>query len=134
MRRVPPPDAPGDIGRWSAHQLVIHLADSETAFADRMKRIIAMDEPSLLMWSEDRFAERLHYEDQSAADAIELIWLTRRQTARVLGKCEDDVFDRIGIHNQRGPQSLKGIISFSDWHLDHHLEFIARKRRFFENQ
>ena len=132
LHRVPPADAPGDIGRWSIQQIVIHLADAEASFADRIKRIIAMDEPALLSWDEGHFAERLHYDDQSAADAVEGVRLIRRQMGRVLCKCDESVFKRVGIHSQRGPQKLDAVVRFTDWHLDHHIEFIARKRHFFE--
>src|SRR5947209_18225050 len=71
-------------GKWSTQQVVIHLADAEAAFADRIKRIIAQDDPQLLSWDENRFVQRLHYEAQSVPDAIELIALTRRQVTRIL--------------------------------------------------
>ena len=75
--------------------------------------------------------DRLHYEAQSSTDAIEMIRLTRRQLARVLRKLSDTDFERIGIHSQRGPQTLSAIIGFADWHLNHHLSFVAKKRAVF---
>jgi len=132
LRRVPPASADPEIGKWSVHQIIIHLQDAELGFADRMRRIIAMDEPSLLKWDEGAFSQRLHYEDQAAVDAIELIRLTRRQLTRVLRKLPDSDFERIGIHNERGPQRLSAIIGFADWHLNHHLEFVEKKRAAFK--
>jgi DinB superfamily len=128
LRRTPPPSADPELGKWSVHQIIIHLEDAELAFSDRLRRVIAMDEPALLNWDENTFAQRLHYVDQSAVDAIELIRLTRRQLGRVLKKLTDADFERIGIHNERGPQKLSAIIGFADWHLNHHLEFVEKKR------
>ena len=51
----------------------MHLADAEAAFADRIRRIIAEDDPVLLAWDENKFAERLMYAEQSAADAVALV-------------------------------------------------------------
>ena len=48
-------------GKWSTHQVVVHLADAEIAFADRIQRVIAHDEPKLLPWDEKKYAARLHY-------------------------------------------------------------------------
>jgi uncharacterized damage-inducible protein DinB len=129
--RLPSASSAAEVGHWSVHELVIHLADAELGFADRIRRVIAMDEPALLAWHENAFAQRLHYEAQSSADAIELIRLTRRQLARVLRKLSDLDFERIGIHSQRGPQTLNAIIGFADFHLDHHLSFVAKKRAVF---
>jgi hypothetical protein len=128
LRKSPPANAGPEVGKWSVHQLVIHLADAELSFADRIRRVIAMDKPALLAWHENAFAERLHYEAQSTQDALDLILLTRRQLARVLRKLPDKDFERTGIHDQRGPQTLSAIIGFADWHLNHHMAFVHRKR------
>src|SRR3954453_21257056 len=65
-------------GKWSIQQLVVHLADSDLVIADRMKRVIAEDNPSLLAFDENKWVERLHYELQSAQDAAAMVALNRR--------------------------------------------------------
>ena len=57
-------------GKWSTQQVVIHLADAEAAFADRIKRILAHDDPQLLSWDENRFVQRLHYESQHSSSGM----------------------------------------------------------------
>ncbi len=114
-------------GKWSTQQVVIHLADAEAAFADRIRRVIAMDGPVLLAWDENRFAERLYYNEQSAEDAVEMIALFRRQLTRVLKKLSDNDFHKAGEHSERGPQTLETVIGFAVQHLDHHLKLIAAK-------
>jgi uncharacterized damage-inducible protein DinB len=131
LRRLPPESAGPEVGKWSVHQLVIHLQDAELAFADRMRRVIAMDKPALLMWSENAYFTQLKYQEQSTNDGIDLIRLTRRQLSRILRKLSDADFERTGIHSERGPQKLSDIIGFADWHLNHHLGFVAKKRTAF---
>jgi uncharacterized damage-inducible protein DinB len=116
-------------GKWSTQQVVIHLADAEAAFVDRVKRIIAQDEPALLAWDENRFTERLHYEAQSTADAVELIALSRRQLARILQASPDNVLDRSGIHSEAGRMTTREVLAKAVSHLDHHLKFIDEKRK-----
>ena len=115
-------------GKWSTHQVVIHLADAEAALADRMKRVIATDNPSLLAWDENKFAANLHYHEQDAQDAVKLVDLTRRQMARVLRKLPDAAFQRVGTHNEAGPLTLEKLVTTANSHLDHHLHFIHEKR------
>jgi uncharacterized damage-inducible protein DinB len=122
LRSVPIP------GKWSTHQVVIHLADADAAFADRIRRIIAMDNPALLAWDESAFAKNLHYEQQSAEDAVAMIDLTRRQMARILKSLPDEMKTKTGMHSERGKQTLEEVIGFANWHLDHHLKFVAEKR------
>jgi uncharacterized damage-inducible protein DinB len=115
-------------GRWPTHTVVLHLADADAAFADRMRRIIAEDDPALPAWDENRFAEHLFYAEQSAQDALALIELTRRQMTRILHQLPDAAFDRPGQHSVRGRQTLRDVVQAAIGHLDHHLNFIHQKR------
>lgn len=45
-------------GRWSTRQVVCHIADFEPVYADRMKRVIAMSEPTFFGGDPDVFAAR----------------------------------------------------------------------------
>lgn len=115
-------------GTWSIQQIVIHLMDSDLILADRMKRIIAEDNPTLIGFDESRFAQALHYEDQSIEEAVTVFDLNRRNFARVLKKLPDDAFARVGTHNERGPMKLVDLLTGSVKHLKHHVKFIVDKR------
>ena len=115
-------------GKWSTQQVVIHLADAEAAFADRIRRIIASDNPPLLAWDENQFAARLFYSEQSAEDAVTMIDITRRQLTRVLLKLPNAAFSRTGEHSESGKLTLEDVVGKAVWHMDHHLKFIAEKR------
>lgn len=128
LRWIPPANAGADVGKWTTQQVVAHIADGETAFVDRIKRIVAMDEPPLLAWDENKYAARLHYETQSVPDAVSIIELNRRQLANVLRVLPDADFQRVGVHSERGRQTLETVLGFAIWHLDHHRKFIDAKR------
>jgi uncharacterized damage-inducible protein DinB len=131
LQQAPPADAGPEIGRWTIQQVVVHLADAEAAFADRVRRVIAEDDPVLQAWDENRFAERLMYPEQSAEDAAALVSLTRRQLGRVLRKLPEEAFERAGRHSERGRQTLAEILAMAVWHMNHHLNFIKAKREHF---
>jgi uncharacterized damage-inducible protein DinB len=115
-------------GKLSTQKVVIHLADAETAFADRIRRVLAQDNPVLMAWDENKFIARLNYDEQSAMEAVQIIDLTRRQLARVLRKKTDADLSRAGEHNERGRQTVLDILKAANSHLDHHLKFIEEKR------
>ena len=116
-------------GKWSTHQVIVHLADAEAAFADRVRRILAEDEPTLMAWDENRFVQNLHYDAQSAVDAIEIIALTRRQIVRLLRAVPAAALERTGNHSERGRQTVKDVLGYAVPHLEHHLKFVAEKRK-----
>ena len=116
-------------GTWSIQQIVIHLMDSDLIGADRMKRIIAEENPTLIGYDESKFSANLFYDEQPAADAVEIFDRNRRLFAKVLRKLPDSAFARQGTHNERGvvtlEQQLKGYVQ----HFEHHLKFIVEKRK-----
>lgn len=115
-------------GTWSIQQIVLHLADSEQVFADRIKRVIAEENPALLAYDENKWTSRLHYDAQSAADACALIDLMRKQIVRVLRTLPEAALDRTGIHSEAGTISLRELVGKATAHLEHHLKFILAKR------
>ena len=122
LKMVPVP------GKWSIQQVVLHLCDAELAFADRIKRLIATEKPTLLAWDENAFTAQLQYDAQSAEDAAEIIRLVRLQVGRILRLQPDSAFSRTGTHSQAGAISLADVVRKANAHLDHHLKFIHEKR------
>jgi hypothetical protein len=116
---------PGD---WSILEVVIHLADSDAIAIDRMKRILAEDDPPLLYADETAYVRRLATHEQSLEDALTLFEVGRRQFARVLRTLPDEAFERRGVHNRRGPLTVAGMVKDYIDHVDHHLAFVAAKR------
>ncbi len=115
-------------GTWSIQQIVLHLLDSDLVFADRMKRIIAQENPKLMGFDEAKFAENLFYHDQPAADAAEVFDLNRKLFAKVLRRLPDIAFQRFGTHSERGKMTLAQLVKAAVDHLEHHLKFAHDKR------
>lgn len=116
-------------GTWSILELLCHLADSEAVFADRMKRILAEDQPLLPFADPQRFAPALAYLQRDAQVEVGLFALTRRQMATILRASPAASFARIGIHSQAGPCTLEQVLRKSVTHLEHHIVFVEQKRR-----
>jgi uncharacterized damage-inducible protein DinB len=116
-------------GKWSTLEVVAHLADFDPILADRMKRIIAEDHPSLIGADEQHFAAALAYHDRNLQEEVSLIELTRNQLARILRKQPESVLQRVGIHNERGPRTLEQLLTGAIAHIPHHVKFILEKRQ-----
>lgn len=123
---LPAPE--GEVGKWSIQQVVLHLSDCESVFADRIKRVIAEENPTLLAFDENKWMADLLYNDRPAEEAAELLHLTRRQLAVVLKALPADAFNRSGMHTVAGKVTLTDIVNKCNNHLEHHLAFIHKKR------
>jgi uncharacterized damage-inducible protein DinB len=116
-------------GKWSTLEVVCHLADFEPVFADRMKRVIALEQPPLLGADENCFARSLAYHDRDLDEELTLIDVTRRQMARILRTLPEAALARVGVHNERGPRTLEQLLSGATNHITHHVKFIHDKRQ-----
>ena len=119
-------------GRWSTLEVVCHLADCEQFFADRMKRTIATDRPLLLGAQGARYPEPLRYHDRDLDEEIDLITLTRRQMARTLRLLPEGAWSRTAVHSETGLVTLRQLVLHAVRHQEHHLWFVAEKRRALE--
>src|SRR5438874_13423043 len=79
---LPPLDA--NVGRWSIQQVVIHCMDSDLIATDRLKRMIAEENPSLIGYDENKFVQNLFYDAQPADLAVQIVDLNRRVFVEVL--------------------------------------------------
>jgi len=115
-------------GTWSIRQIIAHLMDSDLIASDRMKRVIAMDNPAILAYDEAAFAERLGYDAMNVDLACKVFELNRRLTADLLRTLPDNAFARRGQHSESGSLTLEKLLEIYTGHLDHHLGFVQRKK------
>jgi uncharacterized damage-inducible protein DinB len=120
------PEAPG---KWSINEILQHLADSELVGSWRMRLIAAQDRPPLTGYDQDLWAERLHYSDGDPAEALERFSALRRATMRLLDRATPEDLERVGVHSERGEESLGHLRRLYAGHDLLHLRQIARVRR-----
>lgn len=121
------PDA--DVGRWPVRVLVGHLADAELAFSHRMRRAVAEENPLLAVWDENAFIDAGLYAggEHPVGGFVAVIHTLRRWTSEWLGTLSESQLARQAMHPERGPLSVKTILVYSTWHLEHHARFLNAK-------
>ena len=115
-------------GKWSTRQIICHIADFEPVYADRMKRVIAEETPTLFGGDPDLFAARLAYDQRNIAEELHLIEIVRKHVASILKTLKPEDFQRTGNHSQRGPLALETLLTNVTNHIPHHIKFIEEKR------
>jgi len=117
------PEAPG---KWSILQVLMHLADSEIVHAWRMRLVLAQDRPPLTGYDQDRWAEHLRYAEEDPSDAIALFMLLRKANLRLLERASPAELKRVGVHVERGDESVEHIRRLYAGHDLLHLRQIDR--------
>ncbi len=123
MRSYPVPKT------WSIAEITLHLMDSDLVLGDRMKRVIAEDNPSLIGFDESAFARHLFYNDLDPHAAVDIFSRNRLMMCTILEKLPESAFQRVGTHNQRGKITLGAMLVACSDHLEHHLKFLLHKRQ-----
>jgi uncharacterized damage-inducible protein DinB len=121
-------------GTWSIQQIVIHIMDADLIWTDRVKRVIAEENPKLIGYDETRFVAWLNYELWSVDEALTIFELNRKNFAKVLGVLPETAFARRGNHSERGEMKLSDMLPLIVSHVDHHLKFIHQKRAMVEKK
>jgi uncharacterized damage-inducible protein DinB len=116
-------------GKWSTLEVVCHLVDFDPIYADRMKRIIAEERPTLLGADETKFHATLCYHDRDVEEELAILDRTRSQMGRILRKLPAAAWSRVGNHNEAGLLTLEQMLQRVTKHLPHHLAFILEKRK-----
>lgn len=115
-------------GRWSTHQVVCHLADAEMLYADRIKRVLAEDHPTLPGLDPDLHVPRLAIPERQIDNELALVEAVRRQVLAILRTLGPADFAREGIHSEAGPLTVEALLRRVVEHVPHHARFIAEKR------
>jgi uncharacterized damage-inducible protein DinB len=119
-------------GKWSIRQVLRHLADSELVWGYRLRLVLSQDRPPLTGFDQDRWAERLHYDEADVATALEEFALLRRGNLKLLDRATPDDLERVGVHTERGEESVEHMIRLYAGHDLLHLRQIERIRHVVE--
>jgi len=114
-------------GKLSIREVVCHLADSEIIYADRMKRVIAEDNPTFFEADPDLFVPALHCPQRSLGKELDVIDVIRTHMLPILKSCDVNDFQRAGVHSLDGPMTLQMLLQRIADHIPHHMAFIDEK-------
>ncbi len=107
-------------GKWCIRQIVCHLADSEIVGAERFRRIIAEENPTILAFDQVAWAERLDYKRRKISQAIETFRRIRGENYDLLKELPAEAFQRTGVHSERGPLTLTDLVRTYAEHAEKH--------------
>lgn len=114
-------------GKWTAREIVHHLADSEMTAAIRLRLLIATDRPKIVGYDQDEFARRLYY-DRPIEASLEAFKAARRTTGELLDRMSEADWAREGTHTEVGPYTVARWLEIYAVHAHNHADQIRRAR------
>jgi hypothetical protein len=90
---------------WSVLELVGHIVDAELVVGTRYRFILAHEEPPIQPYDQDLWADRLHHNDAEPEELIAPFEALRAANLALWRRTTPDEHARIGMHQERGPES-----------------------------
>jgi hypothetical protein len=115
-------------GKWSAREVVHHLADSEMTAATRLRLLVGTDNPQIYGYDQDQFARRLFY-DRPIEASLDAFKTARRATGEILTRMSDADWARAaGTHTEHGKYTAERWLEIYSPHAHRHAEQILVAR------
>ena len=108
-------------GKWSIREIVAHLADGEVILGSRYRLIGAHDRPPIAGYDQDAFVEKLGVASAATADLIDDFAMARAVNLGLLERLPGAAWDRVGLHAERGEESIRKMVHMYAGHDRHHL-------------
>ncbi len=114
-------------GKWSAAEILCHLADCELAFGFRLRQTLAEDNHVMQPFDQDKWAAT--YSGISAASALAAFTAFRHWNLELIRKSLPTSADRKVSHPERGAMTFKTIVETMAGHDINHLGQLERLAR-----
>jgi hypothetical protein len=108
--------------RWTIHEIVVHITDSEANSYVRCRRLIAEPGLSLMAYDENQWASALHYHDQSVEGALSLFQWLRRQSLLLIRDLPEEAWSHQAFHPEDGTITLDDWLDTYTHHVPDHIE------------
>jgi hypothetical protein len=107
-------------GKWSAAEIVHHLADSESTSAQRLRKLLVEEHAVIQGYDQEAWAARLRYNERELAPALEAFRAARATTAQLLPGLSDADWAREGWHTESGRYSPEAWLRIYAVHAHNH--------------
>jgi hypothetical protein len=115
---------------WSVVECLGHAVDAEVVTSARYRWILAHDQPPLIGYDQDLWADKLHAaRDEDPNELLMLFEPLRNANVELWKRSDEEDRARVGIHAERGPESFDLLFRMLAGHDRFHM---AQARRAFE--
>ena len=116
---------PGE-GRWSAHEVVLHCADSEAYAHTRIRILLADPDPLIVGYDESQWTRTFDYHGLDVELAFRTLEALRANTSACLRRLPEEAFNRVGRHTHSGTYTDGDWFRIYAEHLEVHAAQVRR--------
>ena len=113
-------------GKWTAAEIVHHLADSEMTSAIRIRKLLAEPHPVIQAYDQERYAEVMRYQERPIEPSLQAFRYARETTAQLLERMTEADWRKLGWHTESGSYHSETWLEIYAAHAHGHAEQIER--------
>jgi hypothetical protein len=113
-------------GKWCAHEVVVHCADSETNAAMRIRYLLAEKDPVIVGYDQDVWATTFDYTKHPIAASLAAVEAVRANTVPLLRRLDQGMWAKVGRHTESGRYGAEDWLRVYAEHLEIHARQIER--------
>jgi hypothetical protein len=113
-------------GKWSAHEIVHHLADSETQSGTRLRKLLVEAHPVIQGYDQDEWTKALRYDERPMEPALAAFQAARATTSQLLDLMSEADWRRHGWHSESGAYHAERWLEIYAEHAHGHAGQIRR--------
>lgn len=107
--------------RWSIHEILVHLADSESNAYLRARLFVAQPGNPVMAYDQDVWAQKLNYHAHSTEDAIALITLVRKMTYALIRDLPEAAWSAKCTHPEHANYTFDRWLEIYAGHIPGHI-------------
>jgi hypothetical protein len=111
-------------GKWSAAEIISHLADCELVFAFRLRQTLAENDHTIQPFDQEKWA--VQYGGISAAQALEVFKAMRGWNLQLLKNVAPEAAGRTVTHPERGTMTFETMVETMAGHDLNHIQQLQR--------
>lgn len=108
--------------RWTVHEIIVHIADSEVNSYVRCRRFLAEPGGAILGYDENKWARDLDYNKQSVDNALELFKWLRKMSYALIKDQPASVWSNSVYHSENGNMTMDDWLTTYERHIPDHIE------------
>ncbi len=119
-------------GKWTPLEILGHVKDADIVYGYRARTIYCDDRPQIIGMDQEKWVERLGYNDDDPNVLLDEFRMLRTVNLRLWNRLKPEDMKRVGLHNERGEESLGRLLPLlaghDRWHLNQFDRYVAALR------
>lgn len=113
--------------RWSIHEILIHIADSEANAYVKCRKLIAEPGKPIAAYDQDKWSAAFYYQDQSTEEALELFRRLRLSSYKLIKALPEPVWLNAAGCMENEAVTLDNWLDVYEQHIPGHINQMQKR-------